>query len=59
MKIYNIKVLLFAIFALTACDYLDFDESTGEPKEYWYSYFNTSRKLVNYHYSNLYQDLEM
>lgn len=56
MKIYKVKVLLFAVFALTACDYLDFDESTGEPKEYWYSYFNTSRQLVNYHYSKLYQD---
>lgn len=56
MKIKSFYILMAILFSLTACDHLDFDESVGESKEFYYSYFDKTRSLVNHHYSYLYQD---
>ncbi|MCL3781147.1 RagB/SusD family nutrient uptake outer membrane protein [Prolixibacteraceae bacterium JC049] len=56
MKIKSIYILMSALFIVTACNHLDFDESTGESKEFFYSYFDKTTSLVNHHYSYLYQD---
>ncbi|TKG97297.1 RagB/SusD family nutrient uptake outer membrane protein [Puteibacter caeruleilacunae] len=54
--IYSLSLLVIGTLLFTGCDHLDFDESVGEPKEYFYAYMSTTNQLVNYHYSMLYQD---
>lgn len=52
------KILLMACMgcSLAACDYLDFDESTGKTKDEVYSSFKYTRQLVNNIYNYLPQD---
>jgi hypothetical protein len=52
MKI-NKYILLFVPLLITACDFLDFDESIGRSKEYYYTYFAETEKLVSHVYSYL------
>ena len=48
------KYLTIALpLLLTACNYLDFDESVGRSKEYYNSYFAETAKLVTNVYSYL------
>jgi len=52
MKI-KIYILLFVPLLITACEFLDFDESVGKSKEYYYAYYNETEKLVSHIYSYL------
>jgi starch-binding outer membrane protein, SusD/RagB family len=51
----NYLIILFLII-FTACNYLDFDESSGQPKDWYYEYFGNLKSLVNFGYVNMYQD---
>lgn len=52
MKLKKYIIYLLPL-ALTACNYLDFNESNGKEKEYYYAYFNETLKLVTNVYSYL------
>jgi hypothetical protein len=52
MKI-KIYILLFVPLLITACDFLDFDESIGKSKDYYYAYYNETEKLATHIYSFL------
>ena len=56
MRINKIFLSIFASCSLTACSYLDFDESVGQTKEEVYSTFDNIRQLVTGVYSFLPQD---
>jgi starch-binding outer membrane protein, SusD/RagB family len=51
-KKYIITICL-AIITLTSCKYLDFDEVTGQSKDYSYSYFDEFAKNVTHIYGQL------
>jgi len=53
-KINYIIILFLLIFS--GCNYLYFDESTGQPKDWYYEYFNNLKSLVTFGYVNIYQD---
>ena len=46
MKLKKIYTILFASLALTGCDFLDFDESSGMDKEEAYAYFDNVTRMV-------------
>ncbi|MEA4935266.1 MAG: RagB/SusD family nutrient uptake outer membrane protein [Paludibacter sp.] len=52
MKIKKYILLLIPI-VIASCDYLDFDESIGKSKEFYYAYFNQTEMLVSNIYSYL------
>lgn len=47
MKLKKIYTILFASLALTGCDFLDFDESSGMDKEEAYAYFDNVTRMVS------------
>lgn len=47
MKLKKIYTILFVSFALTGCDFLDFDESSGMDKEEAYAYFDNVTRMVS------------
>ncbi len=52
MKLKTYILLIIPTFFIS-CNFLDFDESVGRSKEYYYSYFNETVKIVSNIYSYL------
>lgn len=53
MKINKYIVFIVASIFISSCSYLDFDESIGRGKDYYYNYINETTKIVSNVYSYL------
>ena len=53
MKINKFILFISASVLISSCTYLDFDESIGRGKDYYYSYFTETTKLVTNIYAYL------
>jgi len=56
MKIFKNILITLTILGLSGCKFLDFNESVGDSKDFFYSYFDNVKRLLTYPYSLLYED---
>jgi len=49
-------IIILFLLTVTSCNYLDYDESSGQPRDWYYEYFGNLKSLVNFGYVNIYQD---